>query len=539
MLELRPYQLEAFQALMDWMPANPKGHGILVLPCGAGKSIINAEICNFAQTFPNQRILCLTHVQELIEQNHKAFCGLVPHITAGVYCAGLKKKQLGNPVTFASIQSIHKHWDKVGFIDLVIIDEVHLVGDSEGSTYRAFLRKLWEINPLMRLVGLSATPWRLKSGMLHKGEGALFTDIVYDLPMARLIQEGWLVPMIGKQAKTQGDTSGLHVRAGEFIIREAEGVFGEIKLVEAAVNEMLVCGADRKTWLIFAVSVKHAEQVAEALCVRGIECKSVSEKTPKKEREQIIADLKSGKLRAVTNVSVLTTGTDIPGIDMVVMLRPTKSSSLFLQMAGRGLRLSPGKTNCLLLDCAGNLLEHGPITHIIPPSGDREEEEKKKGKVCPQCESVVAMAARNCQDCGYEFPLIPRKIKHSEHAHTLQPMSMAPVLSEVPRWFEVKRVSYHKHEKLDGLPTMKVIYSCPPYTFCEFICFEHEGFALQMAKSWWNARAGSGDKEIPASIDDALARISEGCLQFSSVEVRAHKTDKYPRIASHKLSVIE
>jgi DNA repair protein RadD len=537
-LDLRPYQSDAINGLMAWFEANLSGNPLVVLPCGAGKSIINAKIVEIALSYPDQRILCLTHVRELIGQNYAQFKRLCPDIDAGIYCSGLKRKELNHAVTFASIQSIHKKAMETGFINLVVVDEVHLLSDQENSSYRLFLRGLLSINPKMRIVGLTATPFRLKTGLLHKGKNAMFSDIAYELPLQRLVQEGWLVRMYGKQAKIQGDTSQISVKRGEFVIREAETVFDEEKLVQAAIKEMLAVGAERKTWLIFSVSIKHAEHVAVRLNEAGISCKSVSEKTPEKEREQIIKDLKSGALRAVSNVTILTTGTDIPNIDMVVMLRPTKSPGLFLQMAGRGLRLSPetGKENCILLDFAGNLIEHGPVTHVSsPPSGERREEKKKKGKVCPECESVCPSNAKECFDCGYEFLPNPRKIKHGETALDIDAMSNEPARSnnDVYEWYFIKSVSYHKHCKLGSPPSLKVVYNCK-YQFCEWICLEHSGFAKGKAVTWWTKRAPQNVN----SVDEAISYIMRNGIK-TPTHIRVKKDGKYPAIVDYRFDTTQ
>ena len=535
---LRPYQQECIDGLLGWFETNAKGNPIIVLPCGGGKSLINAKIIETALSFPNQRVMCLTHVRELIEQDFTEFKNLCPNIDAGIYCAGLGKKQLHHAVTFASIQSIHKKHIESGFVNLCIIDEAHLLGDTETGCYRKYLKGLLSINPKMRIIGLTATPWRTKTGLLHRGEGALFHDIAYDLPLQRLVEEKWLVRMIGKHAKTQGNTNNLHVLGGEFVIRECETVFDEEILVRAAVKEMIESGEKRKTWLVFCVSIKHAEHVCDVLNENGISCKSVSEKTPKKEREQIIADLKSGKLRAATNVAVLTTGTNIPNIDMVVMLRPTMSPGLFLQMAGRGLRLSPqtGKTDCLLLDMAGNLLNFGPLTHITaPPQGTRLTKEKK-GKECPACGSVCAMHAEECLDCGYVFEKVPRRIKHADKSLELDPMSNEPLHNDVFEWYNVKSVSYSKHEKMGSRPSLKVTYKCR-YNFSEWICFEHSGRPQDKAIAWWKERAKGIQSEdqqpFPDTVDQAIDFIMNYGIK-QPLRIKVKKDGKWPEIKGYE-----
>ena len=533
-IKLRPYQTEAIDALMAWFEKNNQGNPLLCLPTGAGKSIVLAKICEIALQYPNQKIAIVTHSKELVEQNFLKLNALCPSIGAGIYCAGLGKKQLHYNVTFASIQSIFRKHIELGFVNLLLIDECHMVSDSTTGSYRKFIAGLKSINPKLRVVGLTATPFRLKSGLLHRGEGALFHGIAYDLSLQRLVKEEWLARMIGKKASTQGDTDNLHIQAGEFIIKEAENVFDEEKLVHAAVKEMLSVGYDRKTWLIFCVSIKHAEHVAKVLKDNGVDCKSISEKTGKHEREQIIKDMKSGSIRAVTNVAVMTTGLDVPNIDMIVMLRPTMSPGLLLQMAGRGLRQSKdtGKKDCLFLDMAGVLLHHGPITHITaPPQGVRMTREKK-GKECPKCMSVCASHATECEDCGYIFPPQPRKIKHAERATHAAVMSDDPVAgNDIYEWYDVKSVSYSKHEKLGSNPSLKVTYKCR-YNFSEWVCFEHEGFAREKAVAWWNDRF-HGAVPVPNTVDEAIAQIMQNASRIPT-QIKVKKDGKFPEIKGYK-----
>lgn len=531
MIELRPYQQKALDDLIDWFGANQTGNPLVVLPCGAGKSIINAKIIEFALEFPNQRILCLTHVKELLEQNFAAFHGISPQVDKGLYCASLKQKKLHHPVTFASIQSIHKKAVETGFINLVIIDEAHLLSDAETGTYRKFLRALQEINPHLRVIGLTATPWRTSTGLLHRGDGAMFNDIACEVFMADLVRDGYLSPMIAGHAKTQGETSGLHVSKGEFVIKECETVFDEEELTRKAIAEMIEKGSNRKTWLVFCVSIAHAEHVAKALNEQGISCESVSSETPMAQREDVIRRLKDGSLRAATNVAVLTTGTNIPNIDMIAMLRPTLSSGLFLQMAGRGLRLSPGKENCLLLDFAGNLLQHGPITHITaPPQGERITKEKK-GKLCPQCEAICPAHAEFCNDCGHVFDKVPRKIKHGDKNVEAAVMIDAPPPDKDFEWYPVRDVVFQRHEKIGSPPSLRVTYKCKQM-FSEWICFEHTGYAQGKAMAWWKKRSSL---PVPATIDEAMNVIIHDGLDKITTAILVKKTGKFPEIKDYKL----
>lgn len=548
MMLLRDYQTEAINALYAWFQDHEDGNPLIVLPTGAGKSLVQAKICEDALQWEGTRLLLLTHSKELIEQNFKTILKLWPEAPAGIYCAGLGKKQSHNAITFGSIQSVYKKAEAINFRDLVIIDEAHMLSDEESSMYRSFLSQLRAINPNLKVIGLSATPYRMKSGYLHEGDKALFSAICYELKLLRLIKEGYLAPLVGRAAVTHGDTNKLALQSGEFAIREAVSEFDRQEMTKAAVKEMMECGVDRKSWLIFCVSIEHAEHVRDALIEEGIEAAMVCDKTPAGERAQILTDLKAGRIRAVTNVSVLTTGFDAPGIDMLVLLRPTMSPGLLVQMCGRGMRpiYAPGadlttkegriagmtKPNCLVLDMAENLLRHGPITHIDPPSGTRREKKQREGKMCSKCRAINPFAALECTECGKPFEGQPRTIKHTMKAARDDVISDAPTLSEVPTWLTVHHVNYEIHQKPGKPDSLKVLYNCKPNYVMEWICFghEHNSFPQRKAVSWWINR--NGQTPAPASALEALQRIGEiGGMR--TARVKAKKNGKFTEVISH------
>lgn len=557
MIELRSYQREAIESLYDWFNKNDTGNPLLVLPTGAGKSLIAAKICEDALSFPNQRVLLLTHVRELIEQNFLALLRLWPEAPAGIYCAGLKKKQAHNPITFASIQSVHKKADLIGWRDLIIIDECHLVGDTDGTMYRTFLTRMQEINPHIRIVGLSATPYRLKTGFLHIGPDAMFSDIAFELPIARLVQEGYLAPLVGKSAVGEVDTKNIALLAGEFSAKEVDEVFNVPAMIKGAVKEIMEFGHGRKSWLLFCISISHAHHVRDAMLEAGIPAATVSQETPSAERAQILADYKAGRIRAITNVSVLTTGFDAPSTDLLVLLRPTMSPGLLVQMAGRGMRLAEGKENCLVLDFAGNLVRHGPITHIKPPKEGKRKKDDEEGIICPQCrivspaetevcecgqilngkkcsqcKTVVVASAKECTTCGYVFPGVPREINHSIKASSAEVMSLEPKVSDKPDWFKVLKIFYDLHEKPGVPPSMKVTYKIPHNTVMEWVGFANpKEYPRKLAATWWLSRGGN--QPVPLTAEDALGRLEE--LQFYPAKIQVKRDGEWKRVMSCNL----
>jgi hypothetical protein len=315
----------------------------------SGKSIvIGSFVEEVLKAWPDQRILIVTHVRELIAQNHAEMIGLWPGAPVGIYSAGLGKREAQARILFAGIQSIHRRAHEIGHTDLVLIDEAHLIPGNSSTMYRRFLDGLAHFNPALKVIGLTATPFRLDCGMLHEGKSALFTDIAYEAPVRELIDAGYLSPLVSKQPATRFDVSKVGTRAGDFIARDLAAAVDQDVITRAAVTEIIEHGQNRKSWLAFCSGVEHARHVAEEFGRRGITCRTIFGDTPKDERDAIIAAFKRGEIRALASMGVLTTGFNAPGVDLIALLRPTKSAGLYVQMVGRGTRLAPGKENCLV-----------------------------------------------------------------------------------------------------------------------------------------------------------------------------------------------
>ena len=238
-IELRGYQRAAIDALYAYFDKN-MGNPLVVLPTGTGKSIVIAEFMRGAlEAYPDTRILCLTHVKELISQNFAALLRLWPSAPAGIYSAGLNSRDLRSPILFCGIQSIHKKAYAIQQCDLVLIDEAHLIPRASGTMYRRFLAQLREINPHLKVVGLTATPHRLDSGMLHKGRDRVFDDIAYDANIGDMIQQGYLCPVSAKWTETQQDTTGVAKRGGEFIAGDLERAVDQHQINAAIAQEIV------------------------------------------------------------------------------------------------------------------------------------------------------------------------------------------------------------------------------------------------------------------------------------------------------------
>ncbi len=525
-MQLRPRQRAAIDALYDYF-AVEDGNPLVVAPTGTGKSVIIGAFVREAMTrYKNQRILMLTHVKELIEQNHEKLLTMWPEAPAGIYCAGLGMKDFDQPIVYASIQSVHRKADLIGYRHLVIIDEAHLLSKDTNTMYRRFIKDLQGYNPKLKVIGFTATPYRTKSGMLHMGKDALFTDIAYNIPILDELKDGNLSKLVTKESGVQGDNSSLVTVGGEYTNKSMEAAYDNNELTKAVVQECLKHGRNRKAWLFFCSGIKHALHMRDELRDYGIEAQTITGDTPAVERAHLIEEFKAGKIRALTNANVLTTGFDYPAIDLIALVRPTKSPGLYVQMVGRGLRTAPEKENCLILDFAGNIDQHGPITHVKPPplKSERklEKKEEEDWKLCKVCGTVNEVDAEVCFDCGTTF-VKERKIKHEKEASTASIISDA--VEEKDKWYKVDGVDLKPHTKADKT-SLKVTYYCGFDKFSEWICLEHEGFARQKAQRWWREYGERPVERVQEAIFSGIKPISE---------IRVRTDGKYPEILDRRI----
>lgn len=541
MIQARSYQIEAVQSVYDYF-ATKQGNPLIAMPTGTGKSVVIAMFLRSVfHSYPDQKILCLTHVKELIEQNYLKLLSIWPNAPAGVNSAGLKRRDTINKIIFAGIASIAKCWRDFGFVNLVIIDEAHLVSPNDETMYRVVLEGLKSINPYLKVIGLTATKWRLGHGDITKGEESIFTDTCFDITglsaFNRLIAEGFLCPVVPKRTQTLLDTNGVHMRGGEFIQAELQNAVDKSEISYAAIKEAMEVGYDRRHWLIFCAGVEHAIHVSDMLNSCGISCLSIHSKLSNKEREDSIHKFKTGQVRALTNNNVLTTGFDMPGIDLILMLRPTQSPVLWVQMLGRGTRpfecAEYKKENCLVLDFAGNTRRLGPINDPVIPKKKGSKTGEAPIKLCECCGTYNHASARYCggepfptvQGCGHEFKIMT-KLKQSASTEELI-KGDAPVVET----YKVDTITVTKHEKHDKPPAMKVTYYCGLKHFTDYVCLEHEGFAARKAREWWRERRAEGmSTEVPETTDHALIRFNE---LKSTTHLRVWVNKKYPEILAY------
>lgn len=534
MISLRPYQQASIDATFDYWRGGG-GNPLIDLATGTGKSLVVARIIqDVMQMAPGARVLMLVHVRELVRQNVEQLLRIWPGAPVGINSAGLGRRDVRSPIICASIQSVYQYAHALGARDLIIVDEAHLVPKKSDGMYKQLFADMQSLNPDLRICGLTATPFRMDSGRLDRGEDRLFDKTVYSYGIGQGIRDGYLSPLVSKGMVAEIDVSSVARRGGEFIAGALEAAADVDAITQSAVNEMMAYGANRRSWLVFCSGVTHAEHVRNAIRSRGISCETVTGKTPKDERDRILNALKSGKLRAVTNMSVLTTGFDAPGIDMIAMLRPTLSTGLYVQMLGRGTRLAPSKADCLVLDFSGNVRRHGPVDDLdLEQSGGGTRASGPKDDIiavavgdvrstaCPYCRSMISPRAFVCPECN-------EQVKEPHEARA----DVTPILSGMngpDDWRDVTAVAVKRHaSSFDKPPTMQVTYHCGRKTFREWLCFSHamNSFPRKKAERWWRDRGCA--MPFPKDVDDAILRFDAECEPIMGIRVK--KDGDYDRV---------
>lgn len=548
-LSLRYYQADAVAAVYDHLrrkDSNP----CVVLPTASGKSVCIGRIAADVVDVWHGRCLVIAAAKELLEQNAAKVEALAPGLDVGVYSAGLGRREADRPVVVGGIQSLYDKAAVLGHRDICIIDEVHQVPPDGDGMYRTFIDDLLRINPRMRVVGFTATDWRTGAGLICRPENIL-NEVCYEIGVRELMDRGFISKVVAKSGRSLPDISGLHVRAGEFVAEEAEAAVNRGDLVAEQCREIAAYTRDRQACLIFCSSVAHAEAVAGTMtAITGEECPVVTGDTPAAERARVIARLRGDPvdvdlfgvgarpLRYCANVSVLTTGTDIPRLDTIAMLRVTASSGLFLQIIGRGFRLSPGKTECLLLDYGRHVERFGPIDTIRgrePRAGGSRE---PLAKACPKCREMMPLHIMTCPSCGYEYPRPERGANLDPEASTDCLLSGETVVET----HDVRRTECQTWTKRGAPPgaakTVRVTYRIDLVTsYSEWLCPEHTGYARRKFLKWFEARRIDPDLAPPSTAEDLVEMDFMGLLRGTrSITVRHVAGQRYPEVAASEPS---
>lgn len=551
-MKAREYQSFAIRSVFDYFRAGNTGNPVIAMPTGTGKSIIIAEFLRQVfQMFPKQKIIMATHVKELIEQNYDKLTTIWPTAPAGIYSAGVGRRDTDDSIIFGGIQSMVNASEQFGHVDLLLIDECHLVPAKSNTSYRKFIDALTKRNPKLKVIGLTATPYRLGVGTIL--DGGIFTDFCCDATTMEafnwFIDEGYLAPLIPRSTDTVIDLTGVRKSGGEFVAKDLQAASDKEIITRGAVEEMLVYGdeQDRNHWLIFCTGVDHVHNTITILQQYGVSCVAVDGKMSKKQRAENIELFKSGKVRAMVNMGVLTTGFDAPFVDLIGVLRATSSPGLWVQILGRGTRpvyadgfdLSTKqgrlaaieeseKQDCLVLDFARNTPRLGPINDPVLP-----KQKGKGGGDAPVrecvCGAYIHASLIVCPHCGMEYPPEVKFDSKSNNSELITKKKRVPK-EPIVEVFKVDQIFFQPYPARNGKPPfVKVTYQCGLRTFKMPLCFEHESsYARKKSRDWWRAATNNDDADfLPSLTSEALERQGE-CE--TPKYIRVHINTKYPQI---------
>lgn len=463
-LSLRYYQKEAIVACLNEI--NQGKNALVSIFCGLGKSLIIAGLIKVLKANKSSiRCLMLVNNATLVNQNFNKISNILPDTKCAVYCAGLKVKELNADVIYASVQSLFRvDANNIGFIDTIIIDEVQAVSDAGTGMFWGLINKIKKINPGVKIVGLTATPFRLSCGLITEAKEKIFEDICYEYGVEQGINDKFLCPLISKVSEEQLDLTNVRIKGKEYDESDLDFLLSNEEKVDRSVKEALLRSADRKHRLWFCVSIHHTEMVAEKLKELGFNCAYITGDTSIKEREHIFQEFEKGIITDIVNCDTLTTGTDIPCIDCLIMLRPTKSVGLFIQIIGRGVRLHESKSDCLILDFANLIATHGAINDIKIKRNYNKVTKKNEleavkvldnTKICPDCRSVIKRDLIECPHCGYQYT------RTEVLSHDIKPTELSIMsFGDKSKMKDVTSMSSVKWISKTGNVSLKVIFKC-------------------------------------------------------------------------------
>jgi len=512
-MELRWYQERARTVCWEWIKKNP-GNPVIVLPTGAGKTALAAAQLSDSARW-GKRCLLITHVKELLSQAQGTLEKF--GVDAGIYSAGLGAKDASQQVTLCGIQSVYEQAKLFGHIDLVLVDEAHRVpSKDQGGMYGQFLDDLSTVNPKLRVIGLTATPYRIRKGLIcGPCDQNWFQEVAYEVPVNRLIKEKFLCPISSKISKSEIDTQKMKQVSGDFAIGEQEIAFA-VKSEEIIEDMLRRCQiAERKATIVFCAGVDQAKEVRQSLVDRGMACGLITGDTDDDLRDEYIQEFKAGRIPFLINCTVLCEGFDAPNIDCVVLMRATTSPGLYYQMVGRGLRTWFAKSYCLVIDYGQNLDRHGPIDQIVIPAVAGQAKEKKPSiKKCPQCDEALTQNQMKCPACEYTF----------ERGDLWESLNGKPTKAAVTSdqdegtWEQIGCITVQPHTKKGGdettKRTLKVSFfnSAFPIGFpvvSAFLCVEHSGFARNKAERVIKKLTQGKMTDIPRDAEECSLRLNE------------------------------
>ena len=540
MLTPRPYQQEALDTLDKHLRSGKGTSPCIAIPTGGGKSLVIAmAIQRWRANHPGLRVCVLQHRKELVQQNSEEFQGIAPDCAVGIYAAALKRRDTEHNVIYASIDSIYNKSGELEPFDVIIVDEAHRIPIKGEGKYRKFIDGCKRWNPKMVVVGVTATPYRMDGPICHRDH--VLQELIYNSNVSKLIDDGYLSKLRTRCSDNQPDLSKVRKASGDYVAKALSEQLDKEEVVSQAVKELvaIINAEKRKSVVIFAIDISHCKHISDELRKYGIKAPHVTAKTAAGERDRIVADFKKGHYRVLVNVNVYTEGFNAKQVDCVALLRPTLSKGLYVQMVGRGLRLHPGKTDCLVLDFSHCIEEHGPI--------DAPDDREVRIRKCDDCADSFSYLLGKCPNCGWEIPpgearQVGEELERERRLHEVK-ATARDILSK-PEWVDVSGVKCHLRKQPGKPDALRVQYRCGVRSVSEVIHLDDTDNAKRnTAKHWWNRLQLGPMPSVEHALQDMFlcdtikARISKLLVALTGERLAIHdyevNTDKSSFNSSH------
>lgn len=555
----RWYQEEAVAAIFKAI-ARAGVNPLVGLPCGTGKSWVIAKLLRQALTaYPMVRAIVSINSKKLVSQNTKALINHWEFAPVGIYCDGLdgvdgiNGRETNQPITIGTIQSMANNAEAFGFVNLLIIDEVQVVSPKEETQYQGFISKLKEKNPQLVVIGLSATLYRSKGGMLI--DHGLFNEVCYDITdwqnFNRLVKEGYLVPLTSTATKFSYDVSGIKTSGDDFNQKALAESVNTDDNNRRVILEALQRGVGRKHWLFFCAGTQHVDDVVTILKELGLNAAGAHSKMPGTEADDNIDAYCKGEIMMLVSDSMLVVGFDAPFTDHIVVMRPSKAVVRHVQGLGRGTRPwyapgydldtiegrlaaieASGRVDCLISDFGRNLERLGPINDPLIP-GKRKKSGILAIKICRTdklisphigCGEYNFTAARECWKCHAPFMFEEKEDKLEKEASKAVAVRLPKPQCE---WLPVDGHEYEIFRRAGHMPTMRATYSYGMNRYSELVSLEHEKpFVNKMGRDWWRKRG----IEPLATLEDTMQFKD---LLPMPMWILVEFNGNYPRIVQH------
>lgn len=559
-MKLRDYQVRAVDSGVRFLFEGEQRRGLILMPTGTGKSVvIGSTVAQVKHYYPSAKIVMLTHVKELVKQNYEKAVAISQR-SIGLWSAGLRKKQYTSDIVFAGIDTVARNPHHLDERHILLIDEAHRVSHKPNTNYRTTTDVLAQVNPYIKSLGYTATGYRMGQGLLtdhwfnvktQTTTEAYWQTVIEDMTSTeefnQFFEKGYLKRVVPKPTESEIDVSNMRKQSdGEYNQHDVDVAVNNANKIKAIVDEICENGFDRRSWMVFSAGNKNAELLTDEIRSRGVSVACITDDTPAAERDALIAAFKRYEIRCIVNNSILTTGFDHEGVDLIAVVRVTNSTPLWVQILGRGTRpvfaqgfdlstvegrlaaiFASGVYNCLVLDFAGNSKRLGAINApVIPEPPLKRSKQSVKDcpvKICGQCGMYNATMVSVCENCGSEFP-ISESIVENASTHTL---IVGDHVEDI-RKLRVTSTTFRKHDTVlpsgGSASSVYVKYNCGrDGSFDERLSFAGAQSTV-FTRKWWDMFGDGTD--IPASNQIFMDHYTRRIKRLIVVEVYMNNPKK-------------